>query len=147
LLSIIIRDSAIADELFPEVSGSSQGFWDGVKAGELRVQRCAKCRRFRVPPTPVCPYCTHRVAEWQTVKGDAIVFSWIRYHKAYLPTYTDVPYTVITAELGEGFRMYGRLLNASGGQSARRPEIGEPVQAVIEEWVNGRRTIAFQEWQ
>jgi uncharacterized OB-fold protein len=145
LLSIIIRDTDIADELFPEASSSSQGFWDGVMVGELRAQQCAKCQRFRAPPTPVCPSCTHHGAQWQTMSGDATVFSWTRYHKVYLPTYADVPYTVITAELTEGLRMYGRLLATSGEQSQRRPEIGERVHAVVEEWANGHRTIAFQE--
>jgi uncharacterized OB-fold protein len=145
MLSVIIRGTAIAEELFPEVSGSSQEFWNGVKTGELQAQRCNKCQRFRFPSTPVCPHCGHGEAEWQKVEGGGRVFSWIRYHKAYLPTYVDVPYTVITAELDEGFRMYGRLLDTSGGQSARQPSIGEQVHAVVEEWANGHRTIAFRE--
>jgi uncharacterized OB-fold protein len=77
------------------------------------------------------------------LSGTGTVFSWIRYHKAYLPTYNTLPYTVITAELDEGVRVYGRLLDGSGEQSTGRPTIGQPVQAVVEEWTNGLRTVAF----
>jgi uncharacterized protein len=145
LPSISRGQVSIADELFPETSRSSQGFWDGLEVGELRVQRCMKCHRSRIPSAPLCPYCLYDQAEWHPADGQATVFSWIRYHKAYLPTYTDVPYTVITAELTEGVRMYGRLLDKTGQHSTRRPDIGERVHAVVEEWANGRRTIAFQE--
>ena len=29
-----------------------RGFWEGTRAGELRIQRCANCGRFRHLPTP-----------------------------------------------------------------------------------------------
>lgn len=145
MLSVINRDREMAVELMPEVSSASQGFWDGLEVGELRIQQCTSCNRYRVPSAPLCPYCEARGTKWATAGGDASIFSWIRYHKVYLSTYSDVPYTVITAELNEGLRMYGRLLTAQGDRSLRRPTIGENVRAVVEEWSNGYRTLAFAE--
>jgi len=145
MLSVINRESDIAAELMPEVSNASQGFWDGLRENELRVQQCVSCARYRVPSAPLCPYCGSYELTWGTSAGDATVFSWIRYHKVYLSTYSEIPYTVITAELNEGFRMYGRLLTETGEKSLRRPSIGEAVHAAVEEWSNGYRTIAFVE--
>src|SRR5665213_2280388 len=133
MLSIVNRENEMAAELMPEVSSASQGFWDGLEVGELRIQQCLSCNRYRVPSAPLCPYCESREMKWGTAVGDASVFSWIRYHKVYLSTYSDVPYCVITAELDEGLRIYGRLLADSGERSLRRPTIGERVRAVIEQ--------------
>jgi uncharacterized OB-fold protein len=145
MLSIVNRDDEMAAELMPEISSASKGFWDGLEDGELRIQQCTSCDRYRVPSAPLCPYCESRDMKWETAAGDASVFSWIRYHKAYLSTYSDVPYSVITAEFDEGFRMYGRLLTDEGERSLRRPTIGERVRAVVEQWSNGYRTLAFVE--
>ncbi|MFB9839902.1 Zn-ribbon domain-containing OB-fold protein, partial [Actinoallomurus acaciae] len=43
--------------LRPAVGPDTRFFWDGARAGELRIQRCAECGALRHPPGPMCPAC------------------------------------------------------------------------------------------
>jgi len=39
----------------PQPTPETQHFWDGTRAGELRLQRCNACRKVYFPPRPFCP--------------------------------------------------------------------------------------------
>ncbi len=39
----------------PAITHDNAFFWEGVAAGELRIQRCQPCGRLRHPPGPMCP--------------------------------------------------------------------------------------------
>ena len=43
--------------MLPLVTPDTAFFWEGTAAGELRIQRCAKCGVLRHPPGPMCPAC------------------------------------------------------------------------------------------
>ena len=49
----------------PPINRDNAFFWEGVEAGELRIQRCGNCGRLRHPPRPMCGSC--RSTEWDTV--------------------------------------------------------------------------------
>ena len=34
-----------------------EGFWEGTRSHELRLQQCDDCEVFRHLPTPMCPHC------------------------------------------------------------------------------------------
>jgi hypothetical protein len=100
---------------------------DGLAAGRLMLQRCARCRRLRFPPGPVCPACGCDEQRWEDHDGVATLHSWIRYHRAYLPEYEPlVPYVVVCAQLRDGPRMFGRLCDGSA------PAFGMALQAIVE---------------
>ena len=44
----------------PKPTPETQHFWDGTKAGELRLQRCDACAHVYFPPRPFCPSCASR---------------------------------------------------------------------------------------
>jgi uncharacterized OB-fold protein len=52
----------------------TQPFWDAAARGELKLVRCADCRRYRWPPGPFCPYCQSQSTEW-TASGPAVIYS------------------------------------------------------------------------
>lgn len=102
----------------------SQPFWDGLVAGELRLQRCLGCGRLRWPARAICNACSSFEAEWITVAPDARVQSWIRTHQVFAPAYRDrVPYVVVQVALAvqPDIRLIG------GWQADRDPDVGEPV--------------------
>ena len=44
----------------PQPTPETQHFWDGTRAGELRLQRCNACGKVYFPPRPFCPACAGR---------------------------------------------------------------------------------------
>ena len=44
----------------PQPTPETQHFWDGTRAGELRLQRCNACLKVYFPPRPFCPSCASR---------------------------------------------------------------------------------------
>ena len=45
------------DRILPQPTPETRHFWDGCKAGELRLQRCMACEKSYFPPRPFCPAC------------------------------------------------------------------------------------------
>jgi uncharacterized OB-fold protein len=111
----------------PVDSPDDEVFWEHVVNGELRVQQCSKCARFRYPPGPSCPRCLSGCAEWVPVSGTGTLLSWVTMHKQYFPT-LPVPYIVGMVELEEGVIMCGNLDYDSRAQL----RAGRAVEAVLE---------------
>lgn len=96
--------------LLPEITPANRPFWDGLDAGELRLQRCERCGARRFPESPVCPRCLHDVARWEAASGRGRVWSWIVMHQRYFEALADeLPYVVLFVELDEGPRLMARL--------------------------------------
>ena len=103
----------------------SQGFWAGLREGELRVQRCRGCGALRWPPRGVCHRCRGFDSEWVALSGRGRVVSWVRTHQVFAPAWRDdVPYDVVQVALDEqdDLQLIGRLDGA-------RPEGGLRVRA------------------
>ena len=102
-------------------------FWSHVARGELRLQRCVRCDRFRYPPAPCCPACLAADAEWAPVSGRGRLISWVRFHREYFPTLPP-PYVVVAVELEEGPLMIGNVDDEARG----RLSVGAPLRLVLE---------------
>src|SRR5260370_42572179 len=55
------RERRPMDRTLPTPTPETAHFWEGCKAGELRLQRCAACAEAYFPPRPFCPACGSRV--------------------------------------------------------------------------------------
>lgn len=129
--------------LLPAVTPDNTPYWNGLAQGELNVQVCGGCKRPRYPIVPVCPHCTSTQWNWTQLSGRGQVFSWVRYHRSYLPEFEDLmPYIVITAQMDEDVRMYGRLVDRL--DRSEKLAIGTPVETVVERWPDGRCVPAFR---
>jgi uncharacterized protein len=96
----------------PMMSMEAQPYWDGLQAGELRVQRCGGCGQLRHYPRPMCPACQSFEVEWVTLGGQGRVHSWTRPHQSALPGFAGQgPFTLLTVDMAEGVRVLGRLLD------------------------------------
>lgn len=77
-------------------------FWEGLRAGELRIQHCAACDRWIWGPSWICPQCHGFDPEWKSVEPIGTVYSWTTTHHAFPASqeFKDaVPYTTALIEL------------------------------------------------
>ena len=119
--------------MLPLVTPDTAFFWDGTAAGELRIQRCAKCGALRHPPGPMCPACgeasTAGVAggEGYTVAaGTGEVFSYVVHHHPPVPG-KRLPMVVALVQLPEGVRILGEM----PGVRPDQVRIGLPVRVTF----------------
>lgn len=84
----------------PQPTPETQHFWDGTKAGELRLQRCADCGHIYFPGRPVCPACSSRNVEVFAASGKGKLLSYVINHRPH-PSF-DSPYAIALVELDEG---------------------------------------------
>jgi uncharacterized OB-fold protein/acyl dehydratase len=109
--------------LRPLVGQDSRFFWEGVQAGELRIQRCAECGALRHPPGPMCPHCHATKRDFVTASGRGVVHSYVVHHHPPVPG-LQPPYAVAVVELDEGVRMVGNLLGCAPDEAY----VGMPVE-------------------
>lgn len=100
----------------PAISPDSAPYWDSLREGVLRVQKCHDCGRYTFPPMPGCPHCSadpDRVS-WERVSGRAALYSWVVASYAFQAAFAEaVPYVVGLVQLEEGPRVYARLVEVS----------------------------------
>ncbi|MFC8954615.1 bifunctional MaoC family dehydratase N-terminal/OB-fold nucleic acid binding domain-containing protein [Streptomyces sp. NPDC057101] len=107
----------------PVINRDNAGFWDGVAAHRLLIQRCGDCAALRFPWLPGCADCGSR--EWDTVEasGAGTVFSYVVMHHPPFPAFIP-PYAVGLIELAEGVRMISDVV----GVPHDEVRIGMPVR-------------------
>ncbi|MEU8202701.1 bifunctional MaoC family dehydratase N-terminal/OB-fold nucleic acid binding domain-containing protein [Streptosporangium sp. NPDC049046] len=109
--------------LRPAVNADTAFFWEGVAAGELRIQKCADCGELRHPPGPVCPSCRSTARTFVTASGEGEVYSYVVHHNPQVPG-LRTPFVVAVVELPEGVRIVGNVVDCA----ASRVGIGMPVR-------------------
>lgn len=92
----------------PQPTPETQHFWDGAKAGELRLQRCDDCAHTYFPPRPFCPNCGSRSVSVFPASGRATLYSYVIHHRA--PPGFEAPYAIAVVELEEGPRMMTNIV-------------------------------------
>ncbi|MBI1885228.1 MAG: Zn-ribbon domain-containing OB-fold protein [Chloroflexi bacterium] len=114
----------------PQPTDVSQPFWEGARAGELRIQRCRDCRQHVFYPRSMCPLCLSERLEWVTASGRGKVYSYTVIRRAMHPGFqADLPYVLAIVELEEGPRLTTNIM-------AAEPEdvsIDMAVEAVFED--------------
>ena len=92
----------------PKPTPETQHFWDGTRAGELRLQRCDTCAHAYFPPRPFCPACGSRKVSIFKASGKAKLYSYVIHHRP-VPGFTP-PYSIAVVELEEGPRMMTNIV-------------------------------------
>ena len=103
----------MSDRPHPIVDEINAPFWQACADSEPRLllQKCEACGELRCPPAFICPGCGGESFTWQAASGRARLWSWNRFHKAYLPGF-DPPYATILAKLEEGPVIISALVDA-----------------------------------
>jgi hypothetical protein len=113
----------ISDAPLPAFDEQSAPFWEACGAGELRIQRCSSCRRLRMPPRPLCPWCGSFDSTWSPSGGTGRIWSVVVAHPPLLPAFAELaPYNVIVVQLDDDpgpdappIRLVGNLVASAGG--------------------------------
>jgi len=112
----------------PQPTSDNAPFYEAARRGELRLQRCAQCRRFRHYPRPVCPHCLSREFSWEPTSGRGTVYTWTIVRGPTLPAFeAKLPYNVVDVLLDEGVHFVSEVL-ACPPEEIRA---GMPVRAVF----------------
>jgi len=136
-------DSAAPLRPMPLPDEVTAPFWEGCRRGELRMQRCAECARFRFHPRPMCPHCLSLASEWVRMSGEGTLFSFVICHPPVLPAFqVQVPFAVALVELAEdaGLRMVGGVLDCAPD----RLRIGQKLRVDFEEIADG---VVLPQWR
>ncbi len=104
-----MADSARRPRPLPQPTPETQHFWDGTKAGELRLQRCTACGHVYFPPRPLCPACSSRAVEAFAASGKGTLLSYVINHRAH-PSF-DGPYAIALVALDEGPTMMSNIVD------------------------------------
>lgn len=135
-----MSDTSYAKPL-PRITADNAPFFDGLKAGELRLQRCKDCERFHYPPGPVCPHCFSETVEWTRTSGRGTISSWVVVHKAWFPAFeAEIPYNVVQVELEEGPRLTANAVDIAPDAL----EIGMRVEAVFDPVTKDQTLLRFR---
>ncbi|GAB3576818.1 OB-fold domain-containing protein [Amycolatopsis endophytica] len=136
-----VGDELVADMLFrvlkfapppsspgalrPVISRDTEFFWEGTKAGELRIQRWGETLRH--PPGPMPPDGDlDAKPDWVVASGRGTVHSFVVHHRPAVPG-KKLPFVIALVELEEGVRMLGELIGADPAEV----HIGQPVTATF----------------
>jgi uncharacterized OB-fold protein len=125
--------------LLPDVEEpTAAAFWEGTARGELLVQACGECGRWRMPPRPMCAHCRSTAVRWDRTSGRGRIWSFIVAHPPLLPAFAEkAPYNAIVVELEEDptIRYVGNLVTSADGEineiAPTTISIGEPVRVVF----------------
>lgn len=111
-------------------------FWEGVRAGELRIQRCQTCGTYIHLPRPVCRNCQSFDLAGEKVSGRGTVYSFTQTFKAFHPFFVDrVPYLLATIELAEQPHLL--MLSNLVGIDEPNVRFGMEVEVAFEELAEG----------
>ena len=113
----------------PKPTPETQHFWDGCKAGELRLQRCRACANTYFPPRPFCPSCASRDVEVYAASGKAILYSYV-INQRPRPDMGTEPHSIAVVTLAEGPRMMTNIVGCP--QTPEALVLDMPLQVVFE---------------
>lgn len=90
----------------------TEPFWEAAKAHRLTACQCGECGRFRMPPTPFCPYCRSQAVTWPTLPGTGTVYSYTICLRSPFPGVPDFTFVPVVVDLDEapGARLVTNLV-------------------------------------
>lgn len=135
-------ETTLPEKPRPKLDGPEKPFWDGLREGEIRVQRCENCGRHRFPASRYCPHCHSPEFQWEAVAGEGEVESFCVFHKAYFPGFVpEMPYAVLQVKLDSGVRFFS---NPAKGEDKNALAVGTRVRAVFEPVDNDLTLLKFR---
>jgi len=112
----------------PTITPETRHFWEGTRAGELRLQRCAGCGDAYFPPRPFCPSCGSADVDVFQASGRATLYSYVIHHRP-APGF-EPPYSIAVVQLEEGPRMMTNIVQVAQTPEALRLDM--PLEVLFE---------------
>jgi len=124
------------------ITDENRPYWDALKQGELRLQKCSDCDHIRHPIRWICPHCLGERFTWARMSGQGMVESFIWYFErpAAIPDFSlDAPYNAAAIRLDEGPLLLSNVLGSKFGVLA----VGDRVKACFDAVDDGRKLLRF----
>ena len=112
----------------PVPTPETRHYWEGARAGELRLQRCRACAKAYFPPRPACPHCGTADTEVFRASGRATLYSYV-IHERPAPGF-EPPYAIAVVALEEGPRLMTSLVDVP--QTPEALLLDMPLEVVFE---------------
>lgn len=125
--------------------GVNAPYWNGLRDGVLRVQRCA-CGQWQFGGEHLCHRCHAWDPPWVEVQPRGTIYSWERvWHAAHPVLKGHGPYLAVIVELPQagGLRMLGNLL----GDPMQDVIIGAAVEGVFEHHPHNDPPYSLLQWR
>jgi uncharacterized OB-fold protein len=103
-------EESMGDKPTPKPTPETRPYWDGARAGELRVQRCRACSEHYFYPRPFCPRCGSADVAWVPVSGRARLHSYVISYRAAPGFEAETPYAIAVVQLEEGPRLMTNIV-------------------------------------
>jgi uncharacterized OB-fold protein len=123
--------SAVQIKPVPVSDPVSEVYFQGLRVGELRIQRCSSCGTRQHYPRPFCMTCMSDDVQFEVDTGHGVVYAFtivrLHYSEAFK---SDLPIVAILVELKDG----GRILSTLEGVEAdpKFIKIGMPVKVFFD---------------
>lgn len=118
----------MSERIIPTPTPETAHFWEGTKAGELRLQRCVDTGTAYFPPRPFCPATGSRNVEVFVASGRATLHSYIINHMK-APGFTP-PFVVAIVKLEEGPTMMSNIVGVEPTHEALKLDM--PLEVTFE---------------
>lgn len=116
-------------------------WWAALAEGKVLFQRCSRCGTANFYPRLACSECLSRDMQWLECAGTGTVYAWTRIHRA--PTKelaAEAPYTVVLADMTEGFRIMTRLSR----DYVQDVMVGQRIMLLVEQAADGGPELRFK---
>ena len=115
--------------ILPPLTELTRDYWQGCRAGELRLQLCQDCGQYQFYPRNICSHCSCVDLQWTRASGRGKVASFTIVRRGISQAY-KAPYVVALIDLQEGPRMMSNIV----GETHEDIAIGRLVTADFEAW-------------
>ena len=99
----------------PNPSLDATPYWEGCRAGVLRLQRCSVCGAVPPKPARLCRTCHRPTLRWEDSAGLGSLYSWTVVWRPQHPSFV-VPYAPAIVTLDEGMRVLSAMVGCSEDQ-------------------------------
>lgn len=114
----------------PKPTPTSQPFWDGLKAHEVRIQQCDDCGHWIFFPRSNCSSCGSNHLQWHVVSGESTLHSFTVSRVPTLPEFTDeMPQLLAVVQLKGGPHLNTTLV----GLKPEDVRIGQGLKPVFDD--------------
>jgi uncharacterized OB-fold protein len=118
----------------PEPNDLNRPFFDGARAGELRLQACRDCGGWMYPVRRRCQHCGSTALEWRTASGRGTLYSHARLAREYHPRHAGrLPLVLAWVDTEEGVRLPTNLVDCDPAAA----KCGMAVQVTFETFPDG----------
>ena len=104
------------DKPLPTPTPTSAPFWDGLKEGVVKLQKCNDCSAWVFYPRSRCSNCLSDALEWHEVSGAGTLYTFTIARQPTSPHFAnEVPQRLAVVELDEGVHLTTTLVNVVDG--------------------------------